>query len=137
MLLTPKPHFPPVETEPSADWHALLQDQNEHQLNFFAYAVKRDFLSTPRTYAILRLNGNKQLPVKIKKHETETYLGSNNLSLQKQDCGFYQTDSKPGLFILLLGEQLLEIKCHDCALVDTIYYSLDASTALSEFVEHI
>ena len=140
MLIKTFNHFPKPETAPSADWSALYDHNNEHKLNYFAYAVKRDFLSTPRTYAILELEGSKQEQTNIQVFARNDYFTNNKIQAHKPQSGFYllftEKNELPSKLLLLLEDQLIEINYAHYQLVDTLYYCLDSNTALTEFIEN-
>jgi len=102
-----------------------------------AYSVKRDFLSTPRTYAILSLTGALENKDCIKEFVTKKYFVQKNIAQQAPKGGFYQLSSLKEVLLLILGDRLLEIKCSDFDHVDTLYYYLDSHTAVMEYINSI
>ena len=88
MQLVPLENLPNVETEPSTDWALVSHQIDESQLNYLAYAVKRDFLSTPRTYAILSLKQTQQNQVKINEFLLQEFFDQKEISQKELTVAF-------------------------------------------------
>jgi hypothetical protein len=135
MLLVPIKNLPIIEAEPLTDWAIVSHQINESPLNYLAYAVKRDFLSTPRTYAILAIKQQQGGPVKIKEFLLEEYLNNKQIARQELDNGFYRIDMQQDVLLLIINNKLFEMEASDFSHLDTLYYCLDANTALNEYLE--
>ena len=83
MQLVPIKSLPNIETEPSTDWALVSHQKNELKLNYLAFAVKRDFLSTPRTYAILSLKETPEKQLKTNEFLLADYLDNKGGVLSK------------------------------------------------------
>jgi hypothetical protein len=142
LKLTNDPTMPVPETEPRIDWHYQVLDK-AMSVGYLAYAVQRDFLSTPRTFAIveidLQVDQKAWLQKTLEAHDQFNYLKAiNDLAFEDFDAtGFYQFNNSiyEGVnSVLMFGEVLLPIACHKYQLKAHIYHCLDASEALAEFL---
>jgi len=151
MFITPQQQYPQPELqsfaqkESTADWATFSHQYNEQQLNYLAYSVKRDFLSTPRTYAVLEFQGSEDFPVIFQQYESQRYfmqseIESDEFNWDELECGFYllsQDQANAQLMILLLDRMLVEIEFSQCRLVDTLYHHADSKTALTEYIDSL
>ncbi len=130
-------NYPTPETEPTFDWTAFSHQNNEHQLNYFIYASKRDFLSTPRSFTVLELSNDDTSRVNCTWFEQQDYFEMLQISLQLLDSGLYQTkdDSGNNLFLLAIDQNLIEIAADQIHLVKTIYHCADSKAALLSLLE--
>jgi hypothetical protein len=138
MQLVPIKSLPNIETEPSTDWALVSHQKNELKLNYLAFAVKRDFLSTPRTYAILSLKETPEKQLKTNEFLLADYLDNNAITQAKLSftSGFYSSDVNEHDLFLILDDQLLEFECCAFEHVDTLYYCLDSTKALAEYMDN-
>ena len=152
MLLTPFNQLPALETEPSSDWVFMIQrDMNQRDMNqrdmthrgkdhhslVLIYAAKRDYLSVPKTYAVVEFFGNDTGPLEIHQMPRDNYLDEINLSTSQLQTGLYELEAteNSGIALLIDSTTALEIVYESLLQHEEIYYSSDSKSALSEFIK--
>ncbi len=148
MQITGLSQFKSPELNPDSDWCVFSHSESERQMNYLTYAIKRDFLSTPRAFAVIRFTGSQQYPVNFQQFDSQEYfeiLGADN-EIEKSQIdklksaisisGFYlmQNQFEEDLIIVLLGKVLLEITYQGFSQVNTLYNYADSCSAFAAFL---
>lgn len=116
----------PLEDEPTCDWSV--------KLNFLCYACARDFLSVPKTYAIIEFLGEPDLSIPQLK---ESYV-STNPAVATLAPGIYQvttlaTDSL-NQWLLVDREEVCEFTFQSFRQHPKSYHFESSQHALDDFV---
>lgn len=134
--------LPKLELSPMSDWCVYSHRNNEQQLNYLCYAVERDYLSTPRTFAILSFQGNKNCAAHYSEFERQNYFEQSGIDNSGIAMGFYQWNkssntSELSVILLVLEDEVVEIECESYSVVETLYHWSNSQSALSEFVDNL
>lgn len=136
MLITRLQQYPIPETEPTADWTIYSHFQTERQMNYLIYAVKRDFLSTPATHAVITFSECQDNLINFQQFSSEDYFDWLELDDIPVENGIYQVDTETdNLLILLMNEQLIEISStskQQSGLIKITYHQANSSAVLIE-----
>ncbi|TQV88372.1 hypothetical protein [Aliikangiella coralliicola] len=129
--------IPSPQIDPAADWAVFSHTETERQVNHIVYAAQRDFLSTPRTFVVLKLDESEDTSVNLYRFDKEDYLAQTDFDDRNLSSGFYRlenTDSDK-LLLMVLQQEVIEIECAFFKVVNTIYHCPDAKSALLEVLK--
>jgi len=129
--------FPAPEIEPRCDWAMLSRNSADGQRLYLAYAVKRDFLSVPRSFVLLAFIANGEQPLEIHQMDRLEYSIEAQLQHNEAEPGLYQLDAEEGEILLFIGDHfVLEIACDELRVEKTQYHQSDATQALLEWLNN-
>ncbi|MEH6575476.1 MAG: hypothetical protein V7731_00200 [Amphritea sp.] len=142
MQLTPFDLLPALESEPTCDWTFMPNRGTDHHGEdhpslILIYAARRDYLSVPKTYAVVEFFGNKSCPLEIHQMPRDNYLDEINLSTAQLKAGLYELEAPEdsGIALLIDSTTALEIVYGSLIQHQEIYYAKDSKTALSEYIK--
>ncbi len=105
----------------------------QEQTTLLVYATERDFLSAPKSFAVLALSGEPA--PEIHQMPAADYLQQLNPDDPLSAGLHYMAlDEKTGLLLLLSQESALEITCQQHQLQTTLYHCTDSQQALMQYL---
>ena len=123
--------LPQPETEPSSDWAVMATNGSKAQQLWLAYACQRDFLSVPKTYAIVTFSCEGDYPIEFHQMDRIDYLMESQLEQSQAEPGLYELPSEEGKLLLFIGDEtVFEVACDAYRLLDKQYHHSDANGAL-------
>ncbi len=134
MLFQPLAKLPAPETEPASDWSLISQQGANKSSVLLVYAVKRDFLSVPKTYAVVEFCGDVQFAPELHQLDAAGYLEELELTDATPAAGVYQLDAGDDypLALFLTQESALEIAYVRLHSHKEIYHCDSALSALKQ-----
>lgn len=132
MSLTPFSPLPELETEPFTDWSYVCQNSDGESSLILVYAAKRDFLSVPKTYAVVEFRDSEEIPLELHSMAIEEYLPD----IEEQTAGVFELDAADDYQIILLlnNTTALEIACASFTLHQEIYHAASSRVALAQYL---
>ncbi|WP_432470310.1 hypothetical protein [Amphritea sp. HPY] len=136
MSLTPFYSLPELETEPFPDWSYVCQNTNGQASLLLVYATKRDFLSVPKTYAVVEFRDSEEIPLELHSMAIEEYLEDTELEIEEETAGIFELDAADDYQIILLLNNItaLEIACASFTLHQEIYHTANSRVALAQYL---
>ena len=111
-----------------------LHHHSPHQeVTILVYAIERDFLSAPKSFAVVELSG--ELAPEVHQMHADTYLQQLDIETELA-TGLYgiDLDEKTDILLLLSQQSALEITYKQRRLVTTLYHCSDSQQALLQFL---
>lgn len=128
-----------LETEPDCDTAYLVTQTDSVQSLFLAYSVKRDFLSVPMTYSVIRFDCEDVLET----HQMgiDEYLDGFEEEVTIPAPGFYKFEANDDgmepedtldldILVLVSRVSVLEITFQTMEVMSDLYHCADAKSAL-------
>lgn len=136
MSLTPLYPLPELETEPFPDWSYVFQNTDSEASLILVYAAKRDFLSVPKTYAVVEFRGSVESPLELHSMARETYLEDTELDIEEETAGIFELDAAEDYQIILLlnNTTALEIASASFKIHQEIYHAANSRAALAHYL---
>lgn len=131
------------------DFCVLVSNSAAASQAYLTYECHRDFLSTPRAFAIVTFDCPYPHAIDLDvegEYPCFTYDNASGLCDQQ---GFFIIDNSEAndatntslssnednsLFVMLMAQQALEINCQNYRLLDTLYHCVNAQSAFFEFI---
>lgn len=132
------------EIEPQSDVRYLLRQEGRKQSLLISYAVKRDFLSVPKTYSILEFSAEEVL--EVHQMSIEDYLDGFEEDMEIPQAGFYQFDTDEpeeassgdeddtDVLVLVISGSVFEITYQTFKQHEDIYHCPNAEQALIQYL---
>ncbi len=123
----------PIESLPKIDpqlneWAIYWQNQSELDMNILVYAAKRDYLSTPLEFVVVKIN-----PAEYEASFNQlSLIEASDLFEQELKHGNYFCENSEQLLIVS-DQQALAISCKSYKVVKRIYHCDCAKQALMQF----
>jgi len=134
--------LPAPETEPHSDVRYLLRQEGDSQSLVLCYAVKRDFLSVPKTYSVLEFVAEEGL--EVHQMSIEDYLDGFEEEMAIPQAGFYQFDTdeesedgdddETDVLVLVISGNVFEVTYQTLNQLEDVYHSANAEQAL---IQHL
>lgn len=131
--------IPPMEDATGSDIAYFIMQHESEQTLYLAYSVKRDFLSVPLTYNIVKFSCASCL--EIHQMPIEEYLDGFEEDVSIPQPGFYQfqahddgsedqDEDETDIVVIVDREKVMELTFEKMERLSDIYHSADAKTAL-------
>jgi hypothetical protein len=131
--------FSPLQDDSGCDISYLIMQNESEQSLYLAYSVKRDFLSVPLTYNIVKFSCASCL--EIHQMPIEEYLDGFEEDVSIPQPGFYQFEAhddgredldedETDILIIVDREKVMELTYEKVERLTDIYHSADAKAAL-------
>lgn len=129
----------PLQDDSGCDIAYLIMQNESEQSLYLAYSVKRDFLSVPLTYNIVKFSCASCL--EIHQMPIEEYLDGFEEDVSIPQPGLYQFEAhddgcedqdeeETDILIIVDREKVMELTYEKAERLTDIYHSADAKTAL-------
>ncbi|WP_415901014.1 hypothetical protein [Neptuniibacter sp. QD48_11] len=132
------------EVEPQSDVRYLLRQVGRNQSLVLCYAVKRDFLSVPKTYSILEFSADEVL--EVHQMSIEDYLDGFEEDMDIPQAGFYQFDTddpeeasaddedETDVLVLVISDSVFEVTYQTLKQHEDTYHCANAEQALIQYL---
>lgn len=128
-----------MEDDTGSDIAYFIMQHESEQTLYLAYSVKRDFLSVPLTYNIVKFSCASCL--EIHQMPIEEYLDGFEEDVSIPQPGFYRfqahddgsedhDDDETDIVVIVDREKVMELTFEKMERLSDIYHSADAKTAL-------
>lgn len=139
------PELPSLQLEPAIDLTYIQRSNAQSGSAFCCYAVARDFLSVPPTYALLEFESEQGL--EIHQMSMDEYLDGFEEETAQPKPGLYQFDTDDpeididgededdtDVLVLVLTDSVIEITYQTKTLHDSVYHAANSEQALLQFL---
>jgi len=136
MSLTPFSPLPELETEPFPDWSYVCQNTDGEASLILVYAAKRDFLSVPKTYAVIEFRDSEEIPLELHSMAIEEYQEDTELEIEEETAGIFELDAADDYQIILLlnNTTALEVASASFKIHQEIYHAANSRIALAQYL---
>ncbi|WP_261841039.1 hypothetical protein [Aliamphritea ceti] len=103
------------------------------QTTLLVYAIERDFLSAPKSFAVVELSG--EMTPEVHQMHTATYLQQLDMDAELT-TGLYgiDLDEETDILLLLSQQSALEVTYQQRRLITTLYHCSDSQQALLQYL---
>ncbi|MBV1869459.1 MAG: hypothetical protein KUG76_01020 [Gammaproteobacteria bacterium] len=142
MTLYPLQEFPAFSLDQSFDYSFIYNVNHDHihASHYLAYECHRDFVSVPKTWAVLKFQSHMPGSVNLNAFEDYGCLEYDNEGVCQQ-LGFFLLENSTEVndqdslhFIMSTRREALEVICGSVSLEKVIYQCANAQSALVEFL---
>ncbi|MGX5200464.1 hypothetical protein [Aliikangiella sp. IMCC44632] len=134
--MQPFSEFPAIEIEPTSDFCLVNHQRQGGDILLLAYAVKRDFLSVPKTFCISAFSADPGYNVEYHCLDKIDYLEQLELAQESVEPGWLELESteNESILLLLTERQAIEIACDNYQVEQAQYHSESALQAILSFI---
>jgi len=139
------PELPNLQLEPAIDLTYIQRSNAQGGSVFCCYAVARDFLSVPPTYALLEFQS--EWGIEIHQMSMDEYLDGFEEDTAQPKPGLYQfntddpeididgeDEDDTDVLVLVLTDSVIEITYQTKTLHEPVYHAADSEKALLQFI---